>query len=453
MAVRHWFFVVGGMFAAAFFGTFAVRSEAGTATATAHSHDFSPVFDLTVSPVSNHPTFAYVDTGSVDTRGAHSRAWAAATITGGVLRKSTGGEGWYFNGASPKHQNWFASAGTGQYYLTAPAGVVTVPLQVRILESGSAGIRDFALPSETPAPVGEYPSQGFFAENHFDVYFNIESSTAIGPTGDLNLDGITNNLDVSLLQSRLGQTGGGLLGDLNNDLVIDNADLGIVNQNLGSTGITTRQLLNGDARVGGPESGFPQLTATGDLENRFVATQQASPNPGQTRIGAFAPEPIISTIISLPVNVPFTLNLDQFMTYNLLDPNAPDADPNQVAAGLVASVSGSLVSEVLLPQVPGEDLFTIRAVIDGVPGDTNFDGTVDLKDLNMVRNNFGGRSPNDLGDTNGDGRIDLQDLNAVRNNFGRGGVPAPEPSSWLLACFAIPAFIAARRGGFTRCVR
>lgn len=51
------------------------------------------------------------------------------------------------------------------------------------------------------------------------------------------------------------------------------------------------------------------------------------------------------------------------------------------------------------------------------PGDTNFDGLVDLADLNNVRNHFG-ETGSVLGDANGDGVVDLVDLNAVRNYFG-----------------------------------
>ncbi|MDZ4780181.1 MAG: hypothetical protein SGJ19_08015 [Planctomycetia bacterium] len=52
-----------------------------------------------------------------------------------------------------------------------------------------------------------------------------------------------------------------------------------------------------------------------------------------------------------------------------------------------------------------------------VTGDTNFDGQVDLADLNNVRNHFG-ETGNVLGDANRDGAVDLADLNAVRNNLG-----------------------------------
>jgi len=57
--------------------------------------------------------------------------------------------------------------------------------------------------------------------------------------------------------------------------------------------------------------------------------------------------------------------------------------------------------------------------IDRPAGDTNFDGRVDLVDLNNVRNHFGGTG---LGDADGDGDVDLDDLNLVRNHFG--GAPA-----------------------------
>ncbi len=62
-----------------------------------------------------------------------------------------------------------------------------------------------------------------------------------------------------------------------------------------------------------------------------------------------------------------------------------------------------------------------------VPGDTNGDSTVDLQDLNNIRNSFG--TPGGAGDTDGDGDVDLQDLNAIRNNFGAIGTPAPIPAS------------------------
>lgn len=62
----------------------------------------------------------------------------------------------------------------------------------------------------------------------------------------------------------------------------------------------------------------------------------------------------------------------------------------------------------------GKELYRLS-----LSGDSNFDGRVDLADLNNVRNHFG-ETGNVLGDSNGDRRVDLADLNAVRNNFGAG---------------------------------
>jgi hypothetical protein len=61
-----------------------------------------------------------------------------------------------------------------------------------------------------------------------------------------------------------------------------------------------------------------------------------------------------------------------------------------------------------------------------MPGDTNYDGVVDLTDLNNVLNNFRRAGDTFPGDTTGDGVVSLDDLNAVRNHFGE-GVAAAAP--------------------------
>lgn len=60
-----------------------------------------------------------------------------------------------------------------------------------------------------------------------------------------------------------------------------------------------------------------------------------------------------------------------------------------------------------------------QAFVDGMPGDSNRDGRVDLEDLNNVRNHFGESGPCVAGDAGPfDGIVDLNDLNSVRNHFG-----------------------------------
>jgi len=70
----------------------------------------------------------------------------------------------------------------------------------------------------------------------------------------------------------------------------------------------------------------------------------------------------------------------------------------------------------------------------GIPGDTNADGQVDVKDLNNVRNNFGAAGGHPLGDTTPyNNVVGIEDLNAVRNFFGTGNAsPTPEPHAIVL---------------------
>lgn len=82
-----------------------------------------------------------------------------------------------------------------------------------------------------------------------------------------------------------------------------------------------------------------------------------------------------------------------------------------------------------------------------LPGDTNGDQRVDLRDLNNVRANFG--ASRGLGDATGDGQIDLFDLNEVRNHFGEGRrqntSAVPEPASAALCLLTLGALVARRR--------
>lgn len=81
-------------------------------------------------------------------------------------------------------------------------------------------------------------------------------------------------------------------------------------------------------------------------------------------------------------------------------------------------------------------------------GDTDWDGDVDLEDLNNVRNHFGETQPGGPGDTVPfDFRVDLEDLNRVRNHFGEQSSrsPVPEPESLALAAVLLGSLLC-RRG-------
>ena len=62
----------------------------------------------------------------------------------------------------------------------------------------------------------------------------------------------------------------------------------------------------------------------------------------------------------------------------------------------------------------------IGAAEFAIPGDANLDGTVNLSDFVILRNNFNSTTAMfTTGDFNGDGRVDLQDFVILRNNFNR----------------------------------
>ncbi len=84
----------------------------------------------------------------------------------------------------------------------------------------------------------------------------------------------------------------------------------------------------------------------------------------------------------------------------------------------------------------GNIRFTIgEPELDGLAGDTDGNGRIDVNDLNHVRNNFGLQGTPILGDAFPfDGRVDIKDLNAVRNFFGTSRPQAvPEPGGLWLA--------------------
>jgi PEP-CTERM motif len=82
-----------------------------------------------------------------------------------------------------------------------------------------------------------------------------------------------------------------------------------------------------------------------------------------------------------------------------------------------------------------------------LPGDTNNDGVVDLRDLNDVKDYFG--TDGSLGgDADANGVVNLTDLNLVKNNFGNTAfgfsTAVPEPASAMLLCIGAMGMLARR---------
>ena len=84
-------------------------------------------------------------------------------------------------------------------------------------------------------------------------------------------------------------------------------------------------------------------------------------------------------------------------------------------------------------------LFRVELIPAAIPGDVNFDGFVNIFDINLVSANWG--SPGGpTGDANGDGSVNIFDINLISANWtpAPGATAAvPEPSSLALLGFAI----------------
>ncbi len=89
-------------------------------------------------------------------------------------------------------------------------------------------------------------------------------------------------------------------------------------------------------------------------------------------------------------------------------------------------------------------LYTTGEVTLLLPGDTNGDQTVNIEDLNNVRNNFGLSGVGILGDNNNDQIVDIADLNNVRNFFGT-RASRPVPDRRLHCCCFLEAYVCCSR--------
>ena len=91
-------------------------------------------------------------------------------------------------------------------------------------------------------------------------------------------------------------------------------------------------------------------------------------------------------------------------------------------------------------------------VLEGLSGDANRDGKVDINDLTVVLTNFDftAGASRVAGDFNGDGKVDINDLTTVLTNFGRsvgasaggGRAAVPEPGMMMLAATGMVGLLA-----------
>jgi hypothetical protein len=92
--------------------------------------------------------------------------------------------------------------------------------------------------------------------------------------------------------------------------------------------------------------------------------------------------------------------------------------------------------------------FLAQAMADALPGDANFDGTVNLQDFNRLAANFGSTGTWwKHGDFNFDGNVNLADFNLLAANFGQSAAPTsvPEPAGVCAVAGLMVASMARRR--------
>ena len=104
--------------------------------------------------------------------------------------------------------------------------------------------------------------------------------------------------------------------------------------------------------------------------------------------------------------------------------------------GFLTPQSAGIMSYLLTPVTP-------------LPGDVNFDGVVDIFDINLLSAHWG--ETGSAGDANGDMILDIFDINMISSNWtptggaGSAATAVPEPATWLLTIVAASAVCLPRR--------
>jgi len=81
--------------------------------------------------------------------------------------------------------------------------------------------------------------------------------------------------------------------------------------------------------------------------------------------------------------------------------------------------------------------------IGTTPGDVNFDGKVNIFDINLVSSHWNQTGP--VADANHDGIVNIFDINLISSNWSPTATPVPEPASYLLALLGLASLACVSR--------
>lgn len=237
---------------------------------------------------------------------------------------------------------------------------------------------------------------------------------------------------------------------------VSSADTAAGGNNAGDINISASAItIEGGISANADRTGSP--TANGNINLTALATPGLDPFDGENNTadnrvvlgglvktnGSLPDQPESGNLniqtVQLVLNSDFSLDLDESATANI---QLGQPAPGQGTSFLFQNMS----SELLLP------VHDVQWQSSGGPlveGDINLDGSVDLADFAIIRDNQGTGASFEEGDINFDGSVDLRDFLMWRRLFeaapGAAEAAVPEPSTLMLAALAVLGMLMIRR--------
>ena len=124
------------------------------------------------------------------------------------------------------------------------------------------------------------------------------------------------------------------------------------------------------------------------------------------------------------------------------------ADGSSLNLGRAFAMAGAEDLTFSYGNANGQFLRGLVEYVPGVLGDVNFDGIVNIFDINLISSNWNSTGP--TGDANGDKVVNIFDINLVSSHWNEtvpGGTTAvPEPATWVLLVLGA-VFLVGRAAG------